>query len=168
MGRLLIPISMIHGSIIHKLCFTNTDSPSLNNGSCFGATSGDGGITGTPLQWVVKMKAMSGLLTPFLVLANVNVIACRYVFGYNKNHTRRKLHFSTDDYTRQQGSCGQHRAHLGPVGPRWAPCRPHEPRYPGRHYDITMTQQREGGADSNLSSYLIFHKSIKTKAKHDR
>ena len=26
-----------------------------------------------------------------------------------------------------QGSWGQHGAHLGPVGPRWAPCRPHEP-----------------------------------------
>ena len=24
---------------------------------------------------------------------------------------------------------GQHGAHLGPVGPRWAPCRPHEPCY---------------------------------------
>ena len=23
-------------------------------------------------------------------------------------------------------------AHLGPVGPRWAPCRPHEPCYQGR------------------------------------
>ena len=28
---------------------------------------------------------------------------------------------------RKQGSWGQHGAHLGPVGPRWAPCRPHEP-----------------------------------------
>ena len=26
-----------------------------------------------------------------------------------------------------QGSWGQHGAHLGPVGPMWAPCRPHEP-----------------------------------------
>ena len=24
---------------------------------------------------------------------------------------------------------GQHRAHMGPVGPRWAPCWPHEPCY---------------------------------------
>ena len=30
-----------------------------------------------------------------------------------------------------QGSRGQHGAHLGPVGPRWAPCRPHEPCYLG-------------------------------------
>ena len=28
---------------------------------------------------------------------------------------------------------GQHGAHLGPVGIRWAPCWPHEPCYLGRH-----------------------------------
>ena len=32
---------------------------------------------------------------------------------------------------RQQSSWGQHGAHLGPVGPRWAPCWPHEPFYQG-------------------------------------
>ena len=30
---------------------------------------------------------------------------------------------------------GQHGAHLGPVGPRWAPCWPHEPCYQGCHYN---------------------------------
>ena len=30
---------------------------------------------------------------------------------------------------RWQSSWGQHGAHLGPVGPRWAPCWPHEPCY---------------------------------------
>ena len=34
-------------------------------------------------------------------------------------------------YHRQQGSCGPHGAHLGPVGPRWAPCWPHESCYQG-------------------------------------
>ena len=29
---------------------------------------------------------------------------------------------------------GQHGAHLGPVGPRWAPCWPHEPCYQGCHF----------------------------------
>ena len=29
-------------------------------------------------------------------------------------------------YPRQQSSWGQHGAHLGPVGPRWTPCWPHE------------------------------------------
>ena len=28
-----------------------------------------------------------------------------------------------------QGSWGQHGAHLGPTGPRWAPCWPHGPCY---------------------------------------
>ena len=32
---------------------------------------------------------------------------------------------------RLQSSWGQHGAHLGPVGPRWAPCWPHEPYYQG-------------------------------------
>ena len=33
---------------------------------------------------------------------------------------------------REQSSWGQHRAHLGPVGPIWAPWWPHEPCYKGR------------------------------------
>ena len=43
-----------------------------------------------------------------------------------------------DDNTRNEknGSqiarfMGQHGAHLGPVGPKWAPCWPHEPHYQG-------------------------------------
>ena len=32
----------------------------------------------------------------------------------------------TIDETAWQGSWGQHGAHLGPTGPRWAPCWPHE------------------------------------------
>ena len=36
---------------------------------------------------------------------------------------------------RWQGSWGQHGVLLGPVGPRWAPCRPHEPCYPGTYVD---------------------------------
>ena len=32
---------------------------------------------------------------------------------------------------RKQSSWGQHGAHLGPVGPRWAPCWPNEPCYQG-------------------------------------
>ena len=34
-------------------------------------------------------------------------------------------------HPRQQSSWGQYGAHLGPVGPRWAPCWPHEPCYQG-------------------------------------
>ena len=36
----------------------------------------------------------------------------------------RAFHWGSD-------SRGQHGAHLGPVGPRWAPCWPHEPCYQG-------------------------------------
>ena len=32
---------------------------------------------------------------------------------------------------RKQSPWGRHGAHLGPVGPRWAPCWPHEPWYQG-------------------------------------
>ena len=35
------------------------------------------------------------------------------------------------EYPRKQSSWGQHGAHLGPVGPIWAPCWPHEPCYLG-------------------------------------
>ena len=35
------------------------------------------------------------------------------------------------NYPWYQGSWGQHGAHLGPTGPRWAPCRPYEPFYLG-------------------------------------
>ena len=39
---------------------------------------------------------------------------------------------------RWQSSWGQHGAHLGPVGPRWAPCRPHEPCYQGHIWVISI------------------------------
>ena len=38
---------------------------------------------------------------------------------------------STITIPRLQSSWGQHGAHLGPVGPRWAPCWPLEPCYQG-------------------------------------
>ena len=34
-------------------------------------------------------------------------------------------------YTQKAGFMSQHGAHLGPVGPRWVPCGPHEPCYQG-------------------------------------
>ena len=40
---------------------------------------------------------------------------------------------------RWQNPWGQHGAHLGPVGPSWAPCWPYEPCYQGGF----ITQQRE-------------------------
>ena len=41
-------------------------------------------------------------------------------------------HWRLPPSPRQQCSWSQHGAHLGPVGPRWAPCWPHEPCYKGR------------------------------------
>ena len=41
---------------------------------------------------------------------------------------------------------GQHGAHLGPTGPRWAPCWPHEPCYQGitGTYCLRSTQSVAG------------------------
>ena len=40
------------------------------------------------------------------------------------------------------GAWGQHGAHLGPVGPRWAPCRPHAPCYLGSSTSGTPKSQK--------------------------
>ena len=39
----------------------------------------------------------------------------------------------------EQGSWGQHGANLGPTGPRWAPCWPHELCYLGCYWLFGMT-----------------------------
>ena len=41
---------------------------------------------------------------------------------------------------RYQSSWGQYGAHLGPVGPWWAPCWPHEPCYRGIESESTDQQ----------------------------
>ena len=54
-------------------------------------------------------------------------------FGYVVCHDlipRKSLHHQSLIWTRPS-SCGQHGTHLGPVGPRWAPCWPHEPCFQG-------------------------------------
>ena len=51
----------------------------------------------------------------FLLMLAVNVISL----------------YGTGALPREQSSWGQHGAHLCPVGPRWAPCWPHEPYYQG-------------------------------------
>ena len=45
---------------------------------------------------------------------------------------------------RLQGSWGQHGAHLGPVGPRWAPCWPYEPCYEGNYHKTALTHCGRG------------------------
>ena len=44
-------------------------------------------------------------------------------------------------YPRYQGSLGLHGAHLGPTGPRWAPCWPNEPCYQGNHMDCLILSE---------------------------
>ena len=39
---------------------------------------------------------------------------------------------------------GQHGGHLGPVGPRWAPCWPHEPCYQGSHTPHNLNSLEPG------------------------
>ena len=46
-------------------------------------------------------------------------------------------------YPREQSLCGQHGAHLGPVGPIWASCWPHEPCY--QSYDALHAAPFEHG-----------------------
>ena len=60
---------------------------------------------------------------------------------------------------RLQGSWGQHGAHLGPVGPRWAPCWPHEPCYQGyqgcHHDDLSVPVQHKV-TKRECQWYLLF------------
>ena len=44
------------------------------------------------------------------------------------------------DCSGKQSSWGQHGSHLGPVGPRWAPCWPHEPCYQGHAVALPHVQ----------------------------
>ena len=45
--------------------------------------------------------------------------------------TMRATHIDLWGWPWERGSWGQHRADLGPTGPRWAPCWPHELCYLG-------------------------------------
>ena len=59
---------------------------------------------------------------------------------------------------RKQRSWGQHGAHLGPVGPRLAPCWPHEPCYQGIYgkavFDVSF-QLLPKDSDMALSATII-------------
>ena len=50
----------------------------------------------------------------------------------------------------KQGSLGQHGAHLGPTGPRWAPCWPNE-----SCYLWTILFDKKGGFALNLQSIWL-------------
>ena len=52
-------------------------------------------------------------------------------------------------------SWGQHGAHLGPTGPRWAPCWPHELCYLGRHATRNMNHhQQTSHLDNTVQCFL--------------
>ena len=59
------------------------------------------------------------------------------------------IEFWIDNIPKEQRSWGQHGAHLGPVGPRLAPCRPHEPC----HQSLLETTPKT----VNLSSMTTFN-----------
>ena len=50
---------------------------------------------------------------------------------YCKNNVLKFVWYGIRSQPRWQFSCGPHGAQLGPVGPRWAPCWPHESCYQG-------------------------------------
>ena len=53
---------------------------------------------------------------------------CRVIARICIDHSRLS---SVQNISQIESSWGQHGAHLGPVGPRWAPCWPHKPCYQG-------------------------------------
>ena len=59
-------------------------------------------------------------------------------------------------HPRYQSSWGQHGAHLGPVGPRWAPCWPHEPCYGGPCCLCAVSL-----SDNNYAQLMSFVDSIR-------
>ena len=50
---------------------------------------------------------------------------------------------------------GQHGAHLGPVGPRWAPCWPHEPCYQGSNY-VMVSESAQLLSKYHISSGVVW------------
>ena len=58
-------------------------------------------------------------------------------------------------HSREQSSWGQHRAHLCPVGPRWAPCWPHELSgtiwYQLQMYQYAIHARRSGSLHKQFS-----------------
>ena len=65
----------------------------------------------------------------------------------------------------EQSLCGQHGAHLGPAGPRWAPCWPHEPCYQGSVVTLVLEKQRGKiwVKISHESTWNLYYNHNKTK-----
>ena len=69
-----------------------------------------------------------------------------------------------------QDSWGQHGAQLGPIGPMWAPCWPHEPHYLGR-FEIDAFPRNYGNLPDilyiklclSLSGFIVFCLTVNTR-----
>ena len=65
-----------------------------------------------------------------------------------------------------QSTWGQHGAHLGPVGRRWAPCWPHEPCYQGCYNAKVIIKTVRVPAKNGLQVHLVFQmKAIMSEIK---
>ena len=69
----------------------------------------------------------------YLVL---NPIIYIYIYIYIRSYLLKRSESGWAYQPRQQGLWGQHEAHLGPAGPRWAPCWPHKFYSHGHHRSI--------------------------------
>ena len=105
------------GLVPHRLC--------VNNGNQSQTTAIHQSHTGTQLSLPCTIHHQCPLL--------YTVRSCFHMVNYLWNTQNRHLKASTGGLPRWHSSWGQHGAHLGPVGPRLAPCWPHEPCYQGRY-----------------------------------
>ena len=80
-------------------------------------------------------------------------------FGIGKIFTFDPLEY----LPRKQSSWGQHGAHLGSVGPRWAPCWPPEPCYLGWNHltpCMLLKSLRSVKAISAIQTPILWHQHI--------
>ena len=96
------------------------------------------------ISWRVNASSPRLVLRSLLRLANKWRLGCNYSsmpsLQRRFSHTAVKVmawmsNYIQSIYSKVHG--GQHGAHLGPVGPRWAPCWPHKPCYQGLHPSLT-------------------------------
>ena len=101
-------------------------------------------IVGHNIWIVLNLRTLHGNFHPSLLLVPPHYPCFRWsVISYCCH-----LH-GTDAYPSQQGSWGQHGVHLGPTGPRWTPCWPHELCYMGYYGNST------GRPFIRLVSYIL-------------
>ena len=60
---------------------------------------------------------------------------------------------------------GQHGAHLGATGPRWAPCWPHELCYLGLYYYEHMEDEEYWGRKAITNTFTVFQLTMWTSCE---